>query len=410
MPFKTEPAFSHGQAPRTAVVLCNLGTPDEPTAPALRRYLAEFLGDGRVVEIPRALWMLILHGIILRTRPAKSAAKYATVWTPEGSPLKVWTQKQATLLQGYLGERGHQVTVRYAMRYGNPSMPSVLDELKAQGATRILIVPAYPQYSGTTTASVFDAVAHWGLQTRLLPELRFINRYHDDPGYIDALAQRVRHHWLHHERGEHLVMSFHGVPERTLQLGDPYHCECLKTARLLAQALGIEKDRYTVTFQSRFGKAKWLEPYTEPTLVAMAQKGVRSVDVVCPGFTSDCLETLEEIRMEVREAFLHAGGQTFEYIECLNDSPDWIRALTHLTEQHPARLAHAARRNERTSTFPQTWGAHQATGGAGNHPHQRPRGAPWPTSWKWPWRSSPRKGWRARASTRSPTPRTPASG
>lgn len=336
MAFKTEPAFSHGQAPRTAIVLANLGTPDAPTASALRRYLAEFLGDHRVVEIPRPVWWLILHGIILRVRPAKSAAKYATVWTPEGSPLKVWTDRQAQMLQGTLAERGHQVTVRYAMRYGNPSISSVLDELRAQGTTRVLIVPAYPQYSATTTASVFDAVAHWGLKTRHLPELRFVNRYHDDPGYIDALAQRVRHHWLHHERGEHLVMSFHGLPERNLHLGDPYHCECHKTGRLLAEKLGIGKDRYTVTFQSRFGKAKWLEPYTEPTLVAMAQRGVRSVDVVCPGFTSDCIETLEEINQEAREAFLHAGGQAFEYIECLNDSPDWLRALTHLAEQHLA--------------------------------------------------------------------------
>lgn len=334
MAFKTEPRYAHGQAPRTAVVLCNLGTPDEATAPALRRYLAEFLGDGRVVEIPKAIWALILHGIILRVRPAKSAAKYASIWTPEGSPLKAWTEKQATLLRGYLGERGHQVTVRYAMRYGNPSIPSVLDELKAEGATRILILPAYPQYSGTTTASVFDAVAHWGLKTRHLPEFRFVNRYHDDPGYIEALAKRVRQHWMHQGQGDHLVMSFHGVPERTLMLGDPYHCECHKTARLLAERLGLTKDQYTVTFQSRFGKAKWLEPYTEPTLVAKAQAGLKCVDVVCPGFTSDCLETLEEIRMEVRDAFKHAGGQTFQYIDCLNDSPDWIRALTDLTERH----------------------------------------------------------------------------
>ena len=336
MAFNKEPAFSHGQAPRTAIVLANLGTPDEPTAPALRRYLAEFLGDHRVVEIPKPVWWLILHGIILRVRPSKSAAKYATVWTPEGSPLKVWTDKQAQQLQGQLTERGHQVTVRYAMRYGNPSIPSVLDELRAQGATRVLIVPAYPQYSATTTASVFDAVAHWGLKTRHLPELRFVNRYHDDPGYIDALAQRVQHHWLHHERGEHLVMSFHGLPERNLHLGDPYHCECHKTGRLLAEKLGIGKDRYTVTFQSRFGKAKWLEPYTEPTLIAMAQKGVKSVDVVCPGFTSDCIETLEEINQEAREAFLHAGGQRFDYIPCLNDSNAWITALADVAERHLA--------------------------------------------------------------------------
>ncbi|MDT4854273.1 Ferrochelatase [compost metagenome] len=287
-----------------------------------------------MVEIPKPIWWLILHGIILRTRPAKSAAKYASVWMPEGSPLKVWTDRQATLLRGYLGERGHQVTVRYAMRYGNPSIPAVLDELKAQGVTRVLIVPAYPQYSGTTTASVFDAVAAWGLKVRHLPELRFINRYHDDAGYIEALARKVRAHWMHHGQADQLVMSFHGVPERTLHLGDPYHCECQKTARPLAEKLGLAKDRYKLTFQSRFGKAKWLEPYTEPTLIALARQGVKSVDVVCPGFTSDCLETLEEINMEAREAFLHAGGQAFNYIDCLNDSSDWMRALTELTERH----------------------------------------------------------------------------
>ncbi|WP_372658866.1 ferrochelatase [Hydrogenophaga sp.] len=334
MPFQKEPPHSHGQAARTAVVLCNLGTPDEPTAPALRRYLAEFLSDHRVVEIPKAIWWLILHGVILRVRPKKSAAKYASIWTPEGSPLKVWTDKQATLLRGYLGERGHQVTVRYAMRYGNPSIPAVLDELKAQGMTRVLILPAYPQYSGTTTASVFDAVATWGLNIRHLPEIRFVNRYHDDPGYIEALAKRVRQHWQHHGQADKLVMSFHGVPERTLHLGDPYHCECHKTARLLAEKLGLAKDRYQVTFQSRFGKAKWLQPYTEPTLIQLATDGLQSVDLICPGFTSDCLETLEEINMEAREAFLHAGGKTFNYIECLNDSPDWIRALRDLSERH----------------------------------------------------------------------------
>lgn len=334
MTFSPEPKISHGRAARTAIVFCNLGTPDEPTAPALRRYLAEFLSDSRVVEIPKLLWWPILHGIILRLRPAKSAAKYASVWLPEGSPLKVWTEKQATLLRGYLGERGHQVTVRYAMRYGNPSIASVLDELKAEGATRVLVLPAYPQYSGTTTASVADAVNTWALSVRQLPEFRFVNRYHDDPGYIKALAKTIRAHWLAHGQAEQLVMSFHGVPERTLSLGDPYHCECHKTARLLAEELGLAKDRYTLTFQSRFGKAKWLEPYTEPTLVALAQKGLKSVDLVCPGFTSDCLETLEEINMEAREAFLHAGGEQFQYIPCVNDSPEWIRALADLAERH----------------------------------------------------------------------------
>ena len=334
MPFQPEPTYTHGQAARTAILLCNLGTPDAPTAPALRRYLGEFLADHRVVEIPKAVWWLILHGIILRTRPAKSAAKYATVWTPDGSPLAVWTAKQATLLRGWLGEAGNNVLVRPAMRYGNPSIASQLDALKAEGATRVLILPLYPQYSGTTTASVFDAVYSWAARARNVPELRFVNHYHDDAGYIDALAATVQAHWKQHGPPDKLVMSFHGVPERTLHLGDPYHCESHKTARLLAERLGLQKSDWQLTFQSRFGKAKWLEPYTEPTLIEMGKAGVGRVDVICPGFTGDCLETLEEINQEAREAFLHAGGKEFHYIPCLNDSPDWITALSAIAQQH----------------------------------------------------------------------------
>ena len=334
-PFSPEPTYTHGQEARTAVLLCNLGTPDEPTTPAVRRYLAEFLSDHRVVEIPRLLWLLILHGIIiLRFRPAKSAAKYASIWTAEGSPLKVWTEKQAKLLQGWLGQRNHQVKVRWAMRYGSTNIPSQLSALKAEGFTRVLIVPAYPQYSATTTASVFDAVYQWGQQTRSIPELRFVNHYHDHPGYIAALAASVQRHWKTHGRPDKLVMSFHGVPERTLHLGDPYHCECMKTGRLLAEALGLSKDQYKLTFQSRFGKAKWLEPYTEPTLIAMAQQGVKKVDVICPGFTGDCLETLEEIQQEAQEAFLHAGGESFSYIPCLNNNAQWIDALADISLGH----------------------------------------------------------------------------
>lgn len=334
MPFSPEPPYSHGQAPRTAVLYCNLGTPDEPTPKAVRRYLAEFLSDHRVVEIPRLVWMLILHGIILRFRPAKSAAKYASIWTPEGSPLKLWTEKQSKLLQGWLGQRNHAVKVRYAMRYGSTSIASQLDALKAEGVTRVLVVPAYPQYSATTTASVFDAVYTWAARTRALPELRFINHYHDDAGYIAALASSVQRHWKEHGRPDQLVMSFHGVPARTLQLGDPYHCECMKTARLLVNKLNLTKEQYKVSFQSRLGRAKWLEPYTEPTLITLGRSGVKRVDVICPGFTSDCLETLEEISMEARAAFLLAGGKTFHYIPCLNDDPDWITALCNVSERH----------------------------------------------------------------------------
>jgi protoporphyrin/coproporphyrin ferrochelatase len=337
--FKTEPSYAHGKAPAgpgTAVLLCNLGTPDEPTPAALRRYLAEFLSDRRVVEIPRLVWLPILHGVILRTRPARSAKKYAAIWTPEGSPLKVWTLKQATLLQGYLGERGHRVVVRAAMRYGNPAIPDVLDELKREGIRRVLVLPLYPQYSGTTSASVNDAVHAWAQAVRWVPELRFVSRYHDHPGYIDALAQRVQAHWRTEGRPERLVMSFHGVPKRTLSLGDPYHCECLKTARMLAERLDLTREQWVATFQSRFGRAEWLQPYTEPTLRQLATEGVKRVDVICPGFTSDCLETLEEIALEGRDAFLEAGGKEFRYIPCLNDQHAWIAALAEVASQHLA--------------------------------------------------------------------------
>jgi protoporphyrin/coproporphyrin ferrochelatase len=336
MPFRPEPAYSHGTPARTAVLLVNLGSPDAPTAAATRRYLAEFLGDPRVVEIPRIAWWPILHGIILRTRPAKSAAKYATVWTPEGSPLVAGTARVAKLLQGALGERGLPVPVRMAMRYGNPSVASALDALRAEGATRILVLPMYPQYAAATTASVWDAVTAWGRDARHLPELRFVHRYHDEPAYIEALAASVRAHWQREGRGRMLVMSFHGLPERSLHLGDPYHCECHKTARLMAEALGLKKDEYRVTFQSRFGKAKWLQPYTEPTLKEMAAGGLERVDVVCPGFPVDCLETLEEIAQEARDAFIEAGGRDFHYITCLNDSPEGVRALVDVAQRHLA--------------------------------------------------------------------------
>ena len=298
-----EPAFRHGQTPRTAVLLVNLGTPDEPTAPALRRYLAEFLSDSRVVGLPKLVWWPILHGIILPTRPAKSAAKYASVWMPEGSPLAVWTRRQTAAVAARLADAGHQLLVRHAMRYGNPGLPAVLDELRAAGATRVLVLPLYPQYAAATTASVADKVMQWAQGTRRMPELRFIGEYHDHPGYIQALAQRLKSHWAANGRGDKLVLSFHGVPERSLLMGDPYHCHCYKTARLMSQALGLREEDTVVTFQSRFGKAKWLEPYTEPTLRKLAGEGVKRVDVMCPGFVADCLETLEEIAQEARDCF-----------------------------------------------------------------------------------------------------------
>jgi ferrochelatase len=329
-------SYRHGQPARVGVLLVNLGTPDEPTPAAVRRYLAEFLSDPRVVEIPRLVWWPILHGVILRTRPQASAKKYASVWMPEGSPLAVWTARQAKLLQGYLGERGCQVLVQPAMRYGNPSVASALSALQSGGARRILVLPAYPQYSAATTASAFDAVVAWGRSARWVPEFRFIHQYHDDPAHIEALASSVRSHWQREGRGEVLLMSFHGMPERTLKLGDPYHCQCQKTARLLAEALGLSPAQWRISFQSRFGRAKWLGPATDASLKQLAAEGVKRVDVLCPGFAADCLETLEEINQEGRELFLHAGGQAFSYIPCLNDAPAGMAALAGLAQRHLA--------------------------------------------------------------------------
>jgi ferrochelatase len=337
--FLPEPPHRHGQPATTAVVLVNLGTPEAPTAPALKRYLKQFLSDPRVVEIPKPLWWLILNGIILNTRPKKSAAKYATVWLPEGSPLRVHTERQAKLLKGLLGQRGHRVSVTWAMRYGAPSIADVLARLKAEGARRILIVPMYPQYAASTTATVVDDASRWLLQTRNQPEMRFVRNFHDHAGYLAALEQSVRRHWQANGAlgaEDRLLISFHGLPKSSLDLGDPYFCECHKTGRLLAERLNLKPEQFQICFQSRFGKAEWLQPYTAPTLHDWGAQGVRRVDVICPGFTADCLETLEEIAQEGRDDFLKAGGKEYHYIPALNENDAWIKALADLAEQHLA--------------------------------------------------------------------------
>lgn len=315
----------------SAVLLVNLGTPEAPTAPALRRYLAEFLGDRRVVDLPRLLWWPILHGIILNTRPKRSAAKYARIWTKEGSPLKLHTEKQAKLVKGLLGHRGIQdVAVAWAMRYGQPSVATALDQLKRDGIERVVVVPLYPQYAGSTTASTQDAVATWRRRNPAAPEIIELRDYHDHPPYLAALAQSIRDHWMTQGRPDQLVMSFHGIPKRAVERGDPYESQCRRTAELLAAELNLPPERWQLTFQSRFGAAEWLQPYTQPTLERFAHDGVKRVDVICPGFPADCLETLEEIGMECRDAFLAAGGREFRYIPCLNERPDWIAVLTDL--------------------------------------------------------------------------------
>ena len=328
MKYLQEPEYRHGTPVRTGVLVMNLGTPDAPTAPALRRYLKEFLFDPRVVEIPRPIWWLILNGIILNTRPKKSAAKYAAIWMPEGSPLRVHTDRQARLLKGWLGERtGQNIPVEYAMRYGTPSIPQGLDKLRAAGCDRILLLPMYPQYAASTTATANDAAFAHLQRMRNAPAVRTVRHYHDDPGYIRALAAGVRDYWQRNGRPDVLLMSFHGLPRYTLQKGDPYHCECQKTGRLLAEALGLGEGEYRVTFQSRFGRAEWLQPYTDKTLRELGRQGVQHVQSICPGFTADCLETLEEIAMEGKETFLSSGGKQYSYIPALNESSLWIDAL-----------------------------------------------------------------------------------
>jgi ferrochelatase len=329
--FQAEPRIAGGVHGRIGVLLVNLGTPDAPTPGAVRRYLGEFLADPRVVEIPRPVWWLILHGVILRTRPARSAKKYAAIWGAEGSPLKVHTERQALLLKGLLGERWRKdLVVRYAMRYGNPGIATVLTELKNAGCDRLLLLPLYPQYAASTTASTVDEVFRVFGSWRNQPELRVVRHFHDHPGYIAALARSITHEWSLRARPHKLLMSFHGLPRYTIARGDPYHRECRETGQLLAAALGLGKEQYEITFQSRFGRTEWLQPYTAATLEALAKNGVGRVDVVCPGFTGDCLETLEEIAIEAKATFVGAGGKEFHYLPCLNEADDWIAALSDI--------------------------------------------------------------------------------
>lgn len=335
--FRGEPDFEHGEIPKVGVLLAILGTPDEPTAPAVRRYLREFLGDPRVIELSRPVWWLILNLFVLPFRPKKSAALYASIWTEEGSPLLVISRKQQAAIAAGLEQRhGRAIPMALGSTYGNPTMASALDALRAEGCRRILFLPLFSHYSSTSTGAAYDALARELARLRWIPELRTVFQYHDDPGYIAALAASVRERWAAEGEPDMLLMSFHGVPQRYLEDGDPYHCQCLKTGRLLAEALGLDADRHQVSFQSLFGREEWIKPYTDKTIEAMAKSGIRKLDVICPGFAADCLETLEEIEVENREIFMHAGGEQFRYIPALNDRPDHIEALVDLITRNIA--------------------------------------------------------------------------
>jgi len=331
----SQPIYHHGSPSKAGVLLINLGTPEAPTAESLRPYLKQFLSDRRVIELHPLLWWPILHGFILPFRPKKSAEKYAKIWMPEGSPLRVYTERQTELLRKTLHTQTHsELVVEYAMNIGTPSIAEVLGKMQAQGCERILVIPLFPQYSSSSTASAMDNVFTVLKKIRNLPEIRVVKQYHDHPGYVSALAQSVRDYWDTHGQPDKLIISFHGVPRKNLDNGDPYHCLCQKTGRLLAEALALNADQYQVCFQSRFGGAKWLTPYTDITLEQLAKDNTRRVDVVCPGFVSDCLETLEEIAIEAKDTFIKAGGQEFHYIPCLNERDDWIEALSNIATTH----------------------------------------------------------------------------
>lgn len=329
--FNTEPDYKHGDQLKVGILLANLGTPDAPTARALRPYLKQFLMDRRIVEIPRFIWWWILNCIILVIRPKKSAEKYAQVWTKAGSPLLVHSQNQALMLRGFLSQKiKSPFTVELGMSYGNPSMKSAIEKLKAQHCDRILVFPLYPQYAASSTAASLDAVWKTLLKMRNVPAIRTIRSYHDHPAYIKALAASVQAYWTINGKPEKLIMSFHGVPKVHLTKGDPYHCGCHKTARLLAEALGLNTEQYQVAFQSRFGKQEWLKPYLANTLKNLGKAKTKRLDVVCPGFSSDCLETLEEIAMEGKEIFLSNGGGEYHYIPALNANEEWIHAMADI--------------------------------------------------------------------------------
>ncbi len=341
--------FRHNGPDLSGVLLCNLGTPERPDTRALRPYLRQFLSDPRVVELPRLLWWLILHGVILNTRPARSAKNYQQVWTDEGSPLLLHTRAQAKALQQRLKEQhGEGVLVDFAMRYGEPSIESAIQGMVESGVSRLLVLPLYPQYSGPTTGSTFDALARSFQRRRWLPQLQFVSGYCDHPAYIAALANSVRRHRKQHGAAKMLLFSYHGEPRSYLDKGDPYFCQCHKTTRLVAQALGLAQGSYRTVFQSRFGRGEWLQPYTDETLKTLPSMGVDSVEVICPGFAADCLETLEEIGVENRSYFMQAGGKGYYYIPCLNAGADHIEVLAQMVREQADGWLQQARDTDAT--------------------------------------------------------------
>lgn len=336
MNYRGQDKTMHERAkPSLGILLTNLGTPSAPTAGALRPYLREFLSDPRVIELPKWKWWPILHGIILRVRPAKSAKLYASVWTDEGSPLMSISLAQTAKLQAHFDAlQPGRAKVKLAMRYGEPAIGKVLREFQDEGINRLVVLPLYPQYAGATVGSTFDAVSRELADWRWMPELHFINTYHDHPLYIQALADSVRAHFQAQGEPEKLVLSYHGMPQRYFDAGDPYYCFCQKTSRLVAENLGLDKGRYITSFQSQFGREQWIKPDTSATLAQLARDGIKKVAVICPGFSADCLETIEEIGEENKHVFMEAGGEHYAYIPALNSDDDHIQMMAALVGKY----------------------------------------------------------------------------
>ena len=330
--FKGNELYVHGSKLKTGILLTNLGTPDEPTTSSLRVYLKQFLSDHRVIETPKAIWWFILNGIILNTRPAKSAANYRSVWTKEGSPLLLYTQEQLKKIKAELSTKYSNLIFDIGMRYGNPSIAKGLNNLRHQNCDRIIVLPLYPQYCAATTGSTFDAISLELQKWRWVPSLRFISGYHNNSLYISALKNSINEFWKKNGKPQKLIFSYHGIPKKYLDKGDPYHCFCRMTTRLVAESMGLDPDSYMTTFQSRFGPAEWLQPYTDKTIERLAKEGLENLQVISPAFSSDCLETIEELNVENREIFMENGGKKFDYIPCLNDRDDHIQLLCSLLE------------------------------------------------------------------------------
>ena len=329
-----ESDYEHGSKDKTGILLTNLGTPDAPTAKAVKPYLLEFLSDTRVIEIPKILWQIILRGIILQIRPSRSAKIYKSVWTKEGSPLLKISKKQIYLVKEQLKEAYPNTVFSLAMRYGNPSIESALMELKKNNVRRLLVLPLYPQYCAATTASTFDSVTKVLQKWRWIPELRFINQYFEEENYIKALADSIQQFWSKKGQPQKIIFSYHGIPKKYHIKGDPYHCFCLKTTRLVKEYMKLDDNKVLTTFQSRFGRQEWLQPYTSQTLQEFPGKDIKKIHIISPGFSADCLETLEELEVENREYFMKAGGEEYDYIPCLNDNPLHIEMIVHLLHKH----------------------------------------------------------------------------